>query len=314
MSNAMWVIVEHDGAAARGISLELLARGRQLGVPTVAVVLAADAGPVAQSLGGAADEVLAVNDGRFASYSAEDTVGALEQLIGAADPSLVVAGATSTGRDFMPRLAARLGKGLAPGCTALDHGEGGWCVRRPVQGGKAYAELTAADETVLATVRPNTYSAQPADGQVAPQMQAVDPGQPSRTVREGVERAASGRVAVEEAATVVAGGRGAADHFGLIEQLADTLGGAVGASRAVVDSNIRPVDEQVGKSGKTISPKLYFALGISGAIHHTMGMDTSGTVVAVNSDPEALIFQYADYGIVADASQVLPVWVERLKG
>lgn len=314
MNDVMWVIVEHDGKTVRNISLELLARGRQLQVPTVAVILAADAGPVASSLGGAADEVLAVIDDRFASYSAEDLVGALGPLVGQRQPSLVVAGATSTGRDFMPRLAARLGCGLAPGCTALDHGDAGWRVRRPVQGGKAYVELSADSTPVLATVRPNIYAAQDVAGQVAVQEQAVELNQPSRTTRAGVEQAASGRVAVEQAATVVAGGRGAADHFELIEQLADALGGAVGASRAVVDANIRPVEEQVGKSGKTISPKLYFALGISGAIHHTMGMDTAGTVVAVNSDPDALIFQYADFGLVGEVGDVLPVWIERLEG
>ena len=125
----------------------------------------------------------------------------------------------------------------------------------------------------------------------------------------------SGRVPLEEAAVVVAGGRGlsSAAEFSLVERLADHFSGAVGASRAVVDAGWRPVEEQVGKSGKTVSPELYLAIGISGAVHHVMGMDTSGTVVAINSDPGAPIFQAADYGLVGDARQVLPALLERLE-
>jgi electron transfer flavoprotein alpha subunit len=190
-------------------------------------------------------------------------------------------------------------------------------VRLPAQGGKAYAELSAGQgPTVLATLRPNTYASLAGAREGSPEVLSVQPdlGGPSRVIDEGFEPIAGGRVPLEEAEVVVAGGRGVGDGFALVEELADVLGGAVAASRAVVDARLRPVEEQVGKSGKTVSPRLYFAVGISGAVHHTMGMDTSGTVVAINNDPAAPIFGQADFGLVGSAAEVLPVLTQRLKG
>jgi electron transfer flavoprotein alpha subunit len=306
---SLWVLIEGDGDIVRSVSLELLARGRDLGVPTTAVVVGEPG--LVQAVTGHATDIVFVGAPRKADCAA----ATLSDLVERRRPSLVVAGATSFGRDLMPRLAARLNTGLAAGCTSLDRDGDTWTVRRPVQGGKAYVELAATAATLLATVRPNTYSAGPGDV-AAPSVEHLDLDTPPTAIEHvAYEPTAGGRVPLEEAQVVVAAGRGmgSAEDFGLIEDLADALNGAVGATRAVVDSQWRPVEEQVGKSGKTVSPKLYFAIGISGAIHHVMGMDTAGTVVAINSDPTALIFQYADLGLVGDARQVVPALTERLR-
>ncbi len=306
---SLWVLIEGDGDIVRGVSLELLARGRDLGVPTTAVVVGEPG--LVQAVAGHAADVVFVGAPRKADCAA----ATLSDLVAQRHPSLVVAGATSFGRDLMPRLAARLNTGLAAGCTSLDRDGDTWTVRRPVQGGKAYVELAATAATLLATVRPNTYSAGPGDVGT-PSVEHLDLDAPPTAIEHvAYEPTAGGRVPLEEAQVVVAAGRGvgSAEDFGLVEDLADALNGAVGATRAVVDSQWRPVEEQVGKSGKTVSPKLYFAIGISGAIHHVMGMDTAGTVVAINSDPTALIFQYADLGLVGDARQVVPALTERLR-
>jgi len=313
---SLWVVIEHGGGAIRKVSLELLGRGRELGVTTTAVVLGAGLDDVIEVLSTAADRVVAVDDGGLEGLPADAMTEVLAQLVEGDAPSMVVAGATSFGRELMPRLAARLGSGLAAGCTALQRDGDAWTARRPVQGGKAYVELAAGRAPALATVRPNTYSAPAPGGGTAEVVRAQGPSVPGGAVtRTGFEAAAEGRVPIEEAEVVVCGGRGvgSAEQFALVEELADVLGGAVGASRAVVDARWRDVEEQVGKSGKTVSPRLYFAVGISGAIHHTMGMDTSGTVVAINSDPNALIFQHADLGLVGDAAEVLPALSKRLR-
>jgi len=313
---SLWVVVEHDGGAVRKVSLELLGRGRELGAPTAAVVMGSGLDGVVEALGGAFP-VLAVDEAGLQGLPPDAMAEALAQLVERDAPSAVVAGATSLGRDLMPRLAARLGVGLAAGCTALDRNGDAWTVRRPVQGGKAYVELIAGRGPALATVRPNTYTAPDAVDGAAGVERVQGLTVPAGAVsRDSFEPAAAGRVPIEEAEVVVCGGRGvgSAEAFERIEELADALGGAVGASRAVVDARWRGVEEQVGKSGKTVAPRLYFAVGISGAIHHTMGMDTSGTVVAINNDPNALMFQYADLGLVGDAAEVLPVLTERLRG
>lgn len=316
MSASLWVVVEHEGSVARKVSLELLGRGRELGATTCAVLLGAQLETLATSLAGLADSVLAVQDPRLSEPRAQAAV--LARLARELQPSLVLAGATTAGCELMPRLAVLLDAGYAARCTALDL-QDGWLLRRPVQGGKAYAELSApfGAGTVLATLRPNSYSAPPPSSGGVGGVRWLEAGDlPAAAVRQlGFTPSPGGRVPIDEAEVVVAGGRGVGSPagFGLLEQLADVLGGAVGASRAVVDAGLRPLQEQVGKSGKTISPRLYIAVGISGAVHHTMGMDTAGTVVAINSDPSAIVFQHADLGLVGDASVLLPALIEHLR-
>jgi electron transfer flavoprotein alpha subunit len=221
----------------------------------------------------------------------------------------ILAPASSTGLELVPRIAALIGTGYLSSCVALSLEGGALVARRPVHGGKAYEEIAFSAAPALLTARPGGFP-MPEKLPAAGRIDIVPIALPERLGFEIVSRksTAAGRQDVSEAKRVVAGGRGMGDpaKFAMVEQLAAALDAAVGSSRALVDAGVRPHTEQVGKSGKTISPELYVACGISGAIHHTLGMNTSKVVVAINSDPGALIFKSADYGIVGDGAQVVP--------
>ncbi len=247
-------------------------------------------------------------------YEAGRHLAALDQLIESrGKPLAILAAAGSGGLELMPRLAARLQGGYLGSVVDLRWEGDQLAARRPVYGGRAYEEVACIKAPALVTVRPGALSV---TGDFEPLETArVDaPPVPGPAVIEQQATAAGGQD-VSEAARVVAGGRGLGgpENFKLIEDLAGALGAAVGASRAVVDAGWRPHDEQVGKSGKTICPQLYIACGISGAIHHVLGMNTSKVVVAINTDPEALIFKNADFGLVGDALKVLPALTRALK-
>jgi len=248
-------------------------------------------------------------------YEAGRHLAALGQLIESrGKPRAILAAAGSSGLELMPRLAARLRSGYLGSVVDLRWEGDRLAARRPVYGGRAYEEVACVQTPALVTVRPGALSV---TGEGEPlETVAVDaPPVPGPAVVGQQATAATGQD-VSEAARVVAGGRGLGEpeNFKLIEELADALGAAVGASRAVVDAGWRPHDEQVGKSGKTVCPELYIACGISGAIHHVLGMNTAKVVVAINNDPDALIFQNADFGLVGDALQVLPALTQALKG
>jgi electron transfer flavoprotein alpha subunit len=227
-------------------------------------------------------------------------------------PVAVLAPAGSFAQDLLPRLAARLKAGYVSQCVDLFWDGDHLAARRPVYGGRAYEEVVVETTPALMTVRTGALGASGQPGAAETVELAAGPG---RLVETGRETSATGSHPLGEATRVVAGGRGMgeAGNFKLLEDLAAVLDGAVGASRSVVDSGWRPHDDQVGKSGKTISPELYIACGISGAIHHVLGMNTAKTVVAINTDPQALIFQNADYGLVGDAMQLVPKLTEVLK-
>jgi electron transfer flavoprotein alpha subunit len=219
---------------------------------------------------------------------------------------------TATGKDLAPRVAARFGVGLVSDCTALewkgDHIE----ATRPVFAGKAFVRCRAAKPPFMATLRPNAFAM--SDGGGAPEVISAEPGVARaefQAIVKEVLAASTDRVPLQEAKVVVSGGRGmkGPENFNLIEELVAAFGPGVaaqGASRAVVDAGWRPHREQVGQTGKVVSPTLYFAIGISGAIQHLAGMSTSKYIVAINKDPEAQIFKLADYGIVGDAMEVVP--------
>ena len=247
-------------------------------------------------------------------YEATRHLAALVQLIESrGEPRAILASAGANGLELMPRLAARLRAGYAGSVVNLRWEGDQLAARRPVYGGRAYEEVVFVRAPALVTVRPGAMSAQ-RDLDKAETVVVDAPPIPGPVVVEQKATAATGKN-VSEAARVVAGGRGMGepDNFKLIEELADALGAAVGASRAVVDAGWRPHDEQVGKSGKTICPELYIACGISGAIHHVLGMNTAKVVVAINTDPKAPIFENADYGLVGDALQVVPALTEAIK-
>jgi electron transfer flavoprotein alpha subunit len=273
---------------------------------------------VAGDLAGISDTVLWAGNPAFERYEAGRWVDALACLVeqrGA--PVAIIAGASSTGFELMPRVAARLRVGYLGSCVALWWHEQGLAARRPVYGGKVYEEVAVTAQPAVITVRAGALPIPaPRDEKAAIEKIELSVPESTGVSVEGAERGATRGVDITEAARVVTGGRGmgSADNFKLLEEIAEVLDAAVGASRAVVDSGWRPHDEQVGKSGKTISPELYLVFGVSGAIHHVLGMNTAKVVAAVNTDPEALIFQHADFGLVGDALAVIPALTEALKG
>jgi len=324
MAGAIWVFAEQQDGKVRKTALELLGKGRELakqvGAPLIALLLGSGVDGLAQDLTAYADTVYHWDDPAVENYNSEIYCQVIAELAQKEQPQIVLAGATFLARDLFPRLAGRLKTGIAVDCLNLELGEDGLLVaRRPLLGGKALADVVCRQgRPQIALVRPNTFSlpdAQgPARGTVVRMPVGVDPAHVKIKVLE-VSRPPKERFDLTEAEVIVTGGRGmkAAENFQLLEDLADVLNATVGATRGVVDSGWRPHGDQVGKSGKTVSPKLYFAVGVSGAIHHVMGMDTSKVVVAINKDVQAPIFQYADYGVVGDLFEVLPLLTKEMK-
>lgn len=266
--------------------------------------------------GAAAVEV--VEHEALAEYNAQGYAAAVAERVRAGGYAAVVFPASTLGRDLAPRVAALLDVPLAGDVTGLEVDGGTLVALRPVYAGKAFARVRIQAVPALVSIRPNVFqpAESPAAGTVEKVSAGVDPGSWKVKV---VERKASGEGALDvtEATTVVSGGRGMKDpsNWNLLEGLRDAIGDgvALGASRAVVDAGWRPHGEQVGQTGKTVAPKLYVAVGISGAIQHLAGMRTSGTIVAINKDPDAPIFNVADYGIVGDLFEVVPRLTEAVK-
>jgi electron transfer flavoprotein alpha subunit len=311
------VIVEQVSGAPRRSCLEALGRVRSIGLETIALVAGRDPSAVAQAAAPFADRVLAAAHEDLERYNADALVPLAARIVSELSPVLVLAPATHAGRDLAARLSARIDAPCAAEVTDLTLGDDGRPrAVRPVHGGKVLAEIGfRGGGPVVATVRGNAFS-MPDPGSPG-SVESVDPGVDPASLRTrvaSVEEATGGRVGVTEAQIVVSGGRGMGDpsNFALLEKLADRLGAAVGASRAVVDAGWRDASSQVGKSGNTVAPRLYVAFGISGAVHHVMGMDGSGTVVVVNKDENALFFEHADHGLQADALEVLPALLEEL--
>src|SRR5579884_1055812 len=318
MADARGVLVlaeQVDGKLA-GISFELLGAGRKLADQMGEPLLAALAGSEAQAqelVAAGADRVYLLDDPALGQFLLETALPAAEQVIRAASPRLVLLGHTSTGKDLAPRLAV----GLATDVTALsyDAASGDVLACKPVFGGMAVSEQAGLGRPQLVTVRPKaTEPAEPQPGRsgeverFAVDLSGVTPR--SRVVERVRERAQTKRL--EDAEIVVSGGRGLGgpENFKYLEELADVLDAVVGASRVAVDSGWVPSDMQVGLTGKITSPKLYVAVGISGAMQHMAGCSTARTIVAINTDPEAAIFEKAHFGIVGDFKKILPPLTE----
>ena len=315
------VFAEIKGEEVKKASLELLSEGRKLaqaGRYTVeAVVLGRMPPAVKEKLLLYADTLVHIIDPLLDAYTPEAFSLAVGAYVRESGPKMILAGATQMGRDFLPRVAVLLGCGIVSDVTAARWLEEPVTFVRPVYGGRVLTEVTCSGHPVVVTTRPNTFeiiAAGDKPGQFVERQAALSVGQ-VRTRVLRVEEKPIGMVDLTEADIIVSGGRGlqAAENFALIEELAEAIGGAVGATRSVVDAKWRDEGDQVGKSGKTVSPKLYIAAGISGAIHHIMGMDTSRVVLAINKDPNAIIFNYADYGIVGDLFEVIPAMTAELK-
>jgi electron transfer flavoprotein alpha subunit len=310
------VMVEYDGADVAKPTLELLTLARRLGTP-VAVVFGDGAEVLAGSLGGyGATRVLAVTDPSLAEYLVAPKAEALAQIAAEVNPVAVLISSSAEGKEIAGRLAVKLESGLitdatdiaTDGTTTQSVFAGNWTVQASVVRGPA-----------VITVKPNAVAPEAAATRPTVEQFEVTISEAARSARivKREPKQASGRPGLTEAAVVVSGGRGTGGSFGPVEDLADALGAAVGASRAAVDAGWYPHAYQVGQTGKTVSPPLYIAAGISGAIQHRAGMQTSKAIVAVNKDPEAPIFALADLGIVGDLHVVLPAVtaeLERRKG
>ena len=275
------------------------------GGEVVALVIGDRVQSVAGALGGfGAKRVVVVEDARFSKYSTTAFAKVIAEIAKKEQAIAVMISATSMGKDCAPRVAVRLNAGLAADCIALKIESNDIVATRPVYAGKALAELRITSPVKVFTLRPNVFSAASTGGaSVTPESVAMNISEEDFGSRVLEVTQASEKLDVAEADIIVTGGRGlkAPENFRIIEELAAALGGAVGASRAVVDAGWRAHDEQVGQTGKTVSPSLYVAVAVSGAIQHLAGMSSSKYIVAINKDKEAPIFQVADYGIVGDA-------------
>ena len=326
--NGVLVVAEVKDGDVRGASKEAASAARAvaeaMGGPVhVAVCGGAGSGQAASGLGEyGASVVHGVESPELDTYHGSAYATVLADLIQEHGYEVVLLSATAQGRDLAPRLAARLGVPLLTDATELDASSGQLVVTRPVYAGKAMARVRSEGTPVVVSLRPNAFPA--SEAATAAEVRASTPSaRPEWAGYRAGAFTASGdtTVDVSEASVVVSGGRGmkGPEHWGVLEELRDGLaasGGtavALGASRAVVDAGWRPHGEQVGQTGKTVAPKLYFAVGISGAIQHLAGMKTSQVIVAVNKDPEAPIFGVADYGIVGDAFEVVPAIARELR-
>ena len=311
---------EHRDGKLRRPSLEAVAEARRLAdalrASVQSVIVGSGVEGLAAELGGQGAEIVHVFDQpELAAYATEPYARALGQVVAAEKPAAVLVPFTAMGRDLAPRVAARVGAGLASDCVALAVKDGRLEARRPVYAGKAYATVRWEGEPQMATLRPNVFALGTADASRKPEVRKQTVDTSARAKVTAVHATASGKVELTEAQIIVSGGRGlkGPENFHLVESLAAALGAAVGASRAVVDAGWVDHQYQVGQTGKTVSPTLYVACGISGAIQHLAGMSSSKYIVAINKDADAPIFKVANYGIVGDVFELLPKLTEATK-
>ncbi len=323
MAQGVMIIAEQRDGDIRKISYELVSEGKRLadasGQELTAVLLGSNIKDKAEELGkyGAA-KVLVADDPRLEKYTTDAYSCVIAEIVKACDPAILLLGASSQGKDLSGRLSAKLGVGMAQDCTKFEVADGKLVATRPIYAGKAYAKVSYDDNYPnMATARPNVMSiTEPGDSsaEISDAAFTLDDAAIKTKIVEALKDE-SGKVDLTEADKIVSGGRGVKgpEGFEALEKLADAIGASVGASRSAVDAGWRPVTDQVGQTGKVVSPNLYIACGISGAIQHLAGMSTSKFVVAINKDEEAPIFQKADYGIVDDLFAVVPALAEEVK-
>lgn len=324
----LWVFIETaENGHAKSVGLELLGPGRRLadkqGGKLVGVVIGNNVDPAIQSAAEhGADEIIAVDAPEYAHFTTDAYTKAVCALVEKYGPTTMLIGATNLGRDLGPRVACRLKTGLTADCTALDIDEesGNMAWTRPAFGGNLMATILCPDHRPqLGTVRPGVFKkGEPEVGRTVPVTKEdirVSPEEIRTELLEVLSEAAGEIVDLENAEIIVSGGRGVGgpEGFAPVRELAAVLGATVGASRAAVDAGWIPHSHQVGQTGKTVGPKLYIACGISGAIQHLAGMSSSDVIVAINKDPDAPIFNVADYGLVGDLHVILPLLTQMVK-
>ena len=315
------IFVETKDNEPRVSSLELLSEGKRLAeagrFSVEAVALGRLSALAKDKVLSYVEKLVNIVDPALDAYTAEGHARVFASHAKDLAPKLILAGATRMGRDFLPRVAVILRSGIASDVTAVNWLDDPMTFVRPMFGGRVLAEVSFTSFPAIVTTRPKTFAITdggPVIGQFVEKEVGFLPEQVKTRVLR-LEEKAKGKVDLTEADVIVSGGHGmkAPENFGLLEELARTIGGTVGATRSVVDSKWRDYEDQVGKSGKTVSPNLYVAVGISGAIHHIMGMGTSKVVLAINKDANAPIFKHADYGIVGDLFEVVPALTAAFK-
>lgn len=321
----VWVLVEHHNGRIRNVTIELLGEGRKLadklGEELAAVFLGNKVSDLSKVLAAyGADSIYVVENAALERYNAEVYTDVLTGVICKYKPSIMLFGATINGRELAPCVAARLRVGVTADCTGLDINEQGQLVQiRPAFGGSVMASIVSRTRPQMATVRPNVMRMSKPDWSREAKIHQVEVRIDPKSVRSRVLRVVrevtDTAVNIEEADIIVSGGRGlgSPDNLSLIKELAEVLSATIGGSRAIVDAGWLPHHQQVGQTGRTVSPRLYIAIGISGAMQHIVGMETSDIVVAINKDPEAPIFKVATIGVIGDLFKIVPALVRELR-
>lgn len=319
MSKNIIVLGETRDGQLRNVTFEAIAAGKTMaqGGEVIGVVIGDSVQSLAQELiYYGADRVLIVEDEKLAHYTSDGYAQALQAVIDQEQPEGIVMGHTALGKDLSPKIAAKLDAGLVSDATAVEEENGDIHFTRPVYSGKAFEKVAIQEGLLLATVRPNNIEPLQKDESRSGEVSSVSASiSDLRTIIQDVVRKSAEGVDLSEAKVIIAGGRGvkSAEGFQPLKELADVLGGAVGASRGACDADYCDYSLQIGQTGKVVTPDLYIACGISGAIQHLAGMSNSKVIVAINKDPEADIFNVADYGIVGDLFDVVPMLTEEFK-
>ena len=317
MSNKVLVLAEAREGSLRNVSFEAIAAGKKIGGEVVSVLIGDGVAGVANELiAYGADRVVTVEHPHLKAYTSDGFSQALMAVVEQEKPEAIVFGHTALGKDLAPKIASKLQSGLISDVTEIE-GEGDAALFiRPIYSGKAFEKVKVKDGVVFATIRPNNIAPLAKDDSRSGDVSALTVDITNlRTIIKEVVRKSTDGVDLSEAKVVVAGGRGVKSEEGFepLKELANLLGGAVGASRGACDAEYCDYSLQIGQTGKVVTPDLYIAAGISGAIQHLAGMSNSKVIVAINKDPEANIFKVADYGIVGDLFEVIPMLIEEFK-
>ena len=319
MAKGVWIVAEQRDGALRKVSFELASTARkladQLGEEVGAVLCGSGIGALAAELGKyGVDKVFVADNAALELYTTDAYAAAVAKAVKENDPSILLLAASSQGKDLSAALVGKLATGMATDCTDVKIADGKLLAIRPMYAGKCFGEVVVTGSPQMASLRPNVFTI--VECAKAAAVTTFDPGLGElKTKVLEVQKEAAGKIDVAEANVIVSGGRGmkGPEGYAILEDLASLLGAAVGASRAAVDAGWRPQSDQVGQTGKVVSPNLYIACGISGAIQHLAGMSSSKFIVAINKDAEAPIFARADYGIVDDLFKVVPAFTGEVK-
>lgn len=320
MSDKILVVGEIKDGMLRHVTFEAIAAAKVMNEDSQVIGILCGAGSLenhAQDMTHyGADDVIIVTNEQLQNYTSDGYSQAIMPIIAEYEPAGIIIGHTAVGKDLAPKIASKLDSGLISDVIDIEHKDGDTVCTRPIYSGKAFEQKTITDGPLLITIRPNNMSKLTKDttrqGEVI--KREVDIINIQTVIKDVIQKSTQD-IDISEANIVVAGGRGmkSADGFNMLYDLADVLGGAVGASRGACDANYCDYSLQIGQTGKIITPDLYIAIGISGAIQHVAGMSNSKIIVAINQDPDAMIFNIADYGIVGDLFEVIPLLIDEIK-